>query len=368
MNFLSHINSLLLVIIFIIAALNDTFVDMFFPFLNEIVILSFVCLIIINFNRFKYDFGAILLIIPTVVFCVLSVISADDLHIGGYNTAAFIILILILFSIHGIKFNVKLINNLLLLFSIGVLGGSFYFILNSYSDLLGFDEASGIFINSNSFGMYLGFMITFAVLSFKDSIYKWVYVATLLPFLLYSNSRGSLMFVLIFFLVYFIKSSRSVNRLTLYSIILAGGVAILLITFNTFYLDSDIKILNKIQSSGSSGRFDIWMKIIKNMLKDTVHVLFGSGPSTTFIDGKSAHNSFINESSNMGIFFVMFYSLLMVYKYIKFHLLKYQDFTLIVIPILFLGLVESILFINSLFWLLLLFVNLKFKSEKISIE
>lgn len=366
MKFLPHINSILFVFIFALISLGDTFVDLSFSFLNEIVLFSFLLLISLNFTRLKYDFGSLIFIIPAIIFCLLSLISANNLHAGGYNTAIFIILILILFSIHGIRFSDKLLNTLIFLFTTGVLVGSWFFIENSYSELLGFDKESGIFINSNSFGMFLAFMIAFAMLSFKKSIYKFIYVAILMLFLLYSNSRGSLMFISIFLALYFIRSSTSTNRLFLNVIFGSIFVIFTFFTINSFIAETDIRIINKIQNSGTSGRFDIWVQIISKMLKDIIHIFFGSGPSTTLIDGKSAHNSFINESSNLGIFFVLFYSFLIFYKYVKYQLVKYSDFSLIVIPILFLGMVESVLFVNSLLWLLLLFLNLKYNSEKIA--
>ena len=244
--------------------------------------------------------------------------------------------------------------------------GSWFFIENSYSELLGFDKESGIFINSNSFGMFLAFMIAFSMLYFKKSKYKFIYVFILLLFLLYSNSRGSLIFTLIFLMLYFFKSIKRINSLFLYGIFGTAFAILTLFLINIFLAETDIVIINKIKNSGTSGRFEIWIQIISKMLGDIFHFCFGNGPSTTFVDGKTAHNSFINESSNMGIFFVLFYSFLIFYKYVKYQLIKYSDFSLVVIPTLFLASVESIMFINSLFWLLILFINLKFIPEKIA--
>jgi len=364
----SHINSLLFSVIFMCATLSDSFVDLFFPFLNEIILLCFFFLVAFNFNKFKYDFGALLFIVPCVVFCILSVISSSNLHLGGYNTAVFIIIILSLFSITGISFNTNLLNKLLVFFSYGVLASSWYLMRIGYPELLGFEKASGIFINSNSFGMFIAFMIAFSVLSFKRSVFKWVYVFSLLPFLIFTNSRGSLLFILVFLILYLIKMSKSINRLSFYSLLGVGILLVGIMAFNVFLIDSDIKLVNKIQKSGSSGRFEIWSKIISNMLNDGTHLLFGSGPSTTFVDGKSAHNSYINESSNLGVFFVIFYVFLMIYKYIKFYISRYNDFLIIIIPVFLLGTVESILFINSLFWLMLLYINMKFKSVNLSFD
>ena len=361
---ISKFNSILFTLIFIFSMTESTVLSYYFTLSNPISVILLTLLIGFNFKKIKYDYPSLIFIIPTVFFCLMSVVASDNLHLGGYNTALISIFVLICFSFYGISFNLKLMSKLLLICMYIILVGCLYFIYSKLYLVLSLDVKSGIFLNSNSFGMFLAFSLIFQFIFIKNT--KWIFFNFILffPILLYSNSRGSLFMFIIFLLFYNFYNSKSINLLIGRFLVLLISAIVFMFVFSFFFSEVSEQLFNKIQSSGTTGRLDLWLSIIGKIFSDFIIFLFGTGPATTILDGKSAHNSYLNEASNMGLLYVLSYISLIAYKYAWFRNLNYKPFLIVVFPVMFLGIFESILFLNSIFWIFILFLNLSFKKIK----
>ena len=104
-------------------------------------------------------------------------------------------------------------------------------------------------------------------------------------------------------LYYFaVRSANVISVLKFYSSIVISGTLAILAMLRWF--PEEIKgILFKL-TFGSSNRFYLWETVMQEATSSLQRILFGSGPSTTTVNGFSAHNSYINEFSNLGISFL----------------------------------------------------------------
>ena len=118
-------------------------------------------------------------------------------------------------------------------------------------------------------------------------------------------------------------------------------------------------ILFKLTAFGSSNRFYLWKTVLQDATSTMQRILFGSGPSTTSINGFSAHNSYINEFSNLGLLFlivIMFYLMSLMYDSLRDKNYQFLAFLLVAIV---LGFVESMLFVEpTMLWFGLILIKL----------
>lgn len=353
--FNKDVNSILFLISVIFTVINGTFISVFFPLGNYIIVLSLLLLVLLNVKVARVDFYSLVFIVPISILVVLSVFSAGSLHLGGYNTALFILLLLSLFFFSEIKFNVIMLNKTLLLFSFIIVLASYYSWFYSLFSFLNIDKRAGVFLNSNSLGEFIVFLLMYLFLFIEKQKTQILMSFFALPLLLISNSRGALMSACIFIIILAIKKSKTIDGLFVKFVSSSFFALLFLIGVYNMFPESIITLLNKIQSSGTTGRIELWRVAVEGILSDELRFLFGTGPATTIVSDKSIHNSYLNEASNMGVLFVLLYIALIVYKYFRSRFLKKTAFLIIVFPILFLGMFESILFTNSLLWMLLIF-------------
>jgi hypothetical protein len=353
--FNKDVNTVLFLIAVVFNVINGTFISGFFPLGNYIIVLSLFLLVLLNVKNARLDFYSLVFIIPISILIVLSVYSAEKLHLGGYNTALFMLLLLSLFFFSEIQFNIRTLNKGVLFFAFIVVFSSYYSWFYSLFSFLDIDKRAGIFLNSNSLGEFVVFLLMYLFLFIKKQKTQMLMSFLAFPLLLISNSRGALLTIFVFLIILGVKKSKTIDGLFVNFISFSVIALLFLIGVYNLFPESIITLLNKMQSSGTTGRIELWRYAIDGILSDELRFLFGTGPSTTVIDGKSLHNAYLNEASNMGVLFVLLYIALIFYKYCYSRSLKKTEFLTIIFPILLLGMFESILFTNSLLWILLVF-------------
>ncbi len=355
---LSNINALLFSIIFILIIIDATIVEKFFSASNTLIFLILLLLPLINLKKIRFDFYSLVLIIPIILFCLLSVLFSKDLHLGGYNSALIVLIQLLYFSMHGFVFNTKIMNVMLMSFCLFVGLTSFYVWSNQSLVIFGAYPNSGIFINPNSLGEFVLFTLIYITLFIQKASNKTLLALIFLPLLLLSASRGSLFALLLFALFYMLHTTKTLDSILLKYLLMSLILCVVGFAIHFFLYDEVQLLFNKIQTLKTTGRTEIWISVMEKIFMDLKIFTVGTGPSTTLIDGKSAHNSYLNESANMGVFFVFFYVLLLIYKYVSHSFQKNIYFISVFFPILFLGFFESILFVNNILWSLLIFFNI----------
>ena len=165
-------------------------------------------------------------------------------------------------------------------------------------------------------------------------------------------------------LYYFaVRSDNMMSVLKFYSSIVISGTLAILAMLRWF--PGEIKgILFKLTSFGSSNRFYLWETVLQDATSSLQRILFGSGPSTTSVNGFSAHNSYINEFSNLGLLFlvIMFYLMSLMYDSLRD---KNYQFLAFLIVAFVLGSVESMLFVDpTMLWFGLILIKLISFKEK----
>lgn len=363
--FYKQINSILFLVAFIFTIINATFISVFFPFGNYLVVLSFFLFFLLNVSKRTLDFYSLFFIIPISSLLFLSVIASENLHLGGYNTAFLILMILVLFFFKDVPFSISILNKFLILFSVIILLGSYYSLFSSVLSFINIDSRSGLFLNSNSLGEFVVFVLMYLFLFIKNPRVQALTFLGAFPLLLISNSRGALFTLVIFTILFVMIKSKSIDDLIVKVITFIFIAIVFLIGVYNFFPESIDALWNKIMNSGTTGRIELWTHALKGILSDEVRFLFGTGPATTIVDDKSIHNSYLNEASNMGVLFVLFYVALILYKCWYASTLKKSDYIIVVVPILFLGLFESMLFTNSLLWVLSIFTLIKQRTSLI---
>jgi hypothetical protein len=263
------------------------------------------------------------------------------------------------------RFNRRLMNTLVLTFGVALAMASYYAWASGAFVFLGIKANAGAFLNSNSLGEFVLFMLIYSLLFFRNVKWQAFSLLFFLPLLLISNSRGSLLALVIFAAFYMYHFAKSADLLFLKTFLIIFCSICFVLGLSYMFADEVQVLLNKLQQSGTSGRMSIWEKVIEKIMTDVKSFFFGSGPSTTVVKGKSAHNSYLNESSNMGVFFVVFYLILLIYKYMTQLKVGNKFFLSVFFPILFLGAFESILFVNNILWVLLIFCSIQeVKTDK----
>lgn len=357
---LRNVNSFLIFSLFLSVILADIVIFSSFDYFNFIYVGLALIIIVFNYKKIKIDFYSLVLITPTIFFSLLSVIASKNLHTGGYYTFLLSAIILILFSVYNFRVNELFLNRILFIFYIIILIGSLIAINFLPLSFL-VDKKAGIFINSNVFGFHLVFFLIYFLIHFKSQKLKFITVLFSLPLLIHSNSRGAFLCFFIFLSLYItVFNFKSINIKLLK--IFAFTFLLFSFLFFMYFNFENNEFVQKVISSGTTGRTDIWKVVISKIFSSFDQFIFGSGPATLNLNGFSAHNSYLNETSNMGVLYVLSYMTLILYKGIKFYFKKYFVFIVVLFPLLFLGFFESILFTNSILWTLLLYLSISFKK------
>ena len=369
------IRSILLFLILVLTTLHNSYlgtldlVDISLP-----LILVFLLNVFANFN---FSPKAVLLFFLTATTIVVSVLSNYlTLHQGGFNSAIFSVVLLLLLSVNLKEINIPLFKKLLLLYLLVVsfLGLYFWFYGIYFSDFFiwrdgqffaGGKMAISFFLNPNRAGAF--FVLCFFLSLFFVDSKLWRYSLLLINLFLvvFSYSRGSMLALILGGLYYLaVNSSNVLSILKFYFFTATSAVLAILAILKWF--PGEIKgILFKLTAFGSSNRVYLWETVTQDATASLQKFLFGSGPSTTSINGFSAHNSYINEWSNLGFLFlitIVFYLFTLTFDA---HRDKNFKFVAFVIVAFVIGAVESMLFVDpTMLWVGLILIKLLSKHEK----
>jgi len=370
------IRSILLFSILVLSTLHNSYlgtldlVDISLP-----LILVFLLNVFANFN---FSPKAVLLFFLTATTIVVSVLSNYlTLHQGGYNSAIFSVVLLLLLSVNLKEINIPLFKKLLLLYLLVVssLGLYFWFHGIYFSDFFiwrdgqffaGGKMAISFFLNPNRAGAF--FVLCFFLSLFFVDSKLWRYSLLLINLFLvvFSYSRGSMLALILGGLYYLAVNSGNVLTILKFYFFTATS-AVLAILAMLRWFPGEIKgILFKLTAFGSSNRVYLWETVTQDATATLQKFLFGSGPSTTSVNGFSAHNSYINEFSNLGLLFliaIMFYLLCIIYEAFIEKNFNFLAFSIVTLSI---GFVESMLFVGpTMMWIGFILIKLiTFKQKQ----
>ena len=330
--------------------------------------------IIINFSFSPKAIILFVLSALTIIFSVLA--NYTTLHFGGYNSAIFSIVLLLMLSVNLKEIDRPLFNKLLLLYLLVVsfLGMWFwykgiyfadFFIWRDGQFFAGGKMAIGFFLNPNRAGAFFVLCFFLSLFFVESKFWRNALLLINLFLVVFSYSRGSMLALLFGGLYYFaVRSANVISVLKFYSSIVISGTLAILAMLRWF--PGEIKgILFKLTSFGSSNRFYLWETVMQEATSSLQRILFGLGPSTTTVNGFSAHNSYINEFSNLGLLFliaIMFYLLSLIYDSLRD---KNYQFLAFVIVAFVLGSVETMLFVDpTMLWVGLILIKLISFKEK----
>ena len=330
--------------------------------------------IIINFSFSPKAIILFVLSALTIIFSVLA--NYTTLHFGGYNSAIFSIVLLLMLSVNLKEIDRPLFNKLLLLYLLVVsfLGMWFwykgiyfadFFIWRDGQFFAGGKMAIGFFLNPNRAGAFFVLCFFLSLFFVESKFWRNALLLINLFLVVFSYSRGSMLALLFGGLYYFaVRSANVISVLKFYSSIVISGTLAILAMLRWF--PGEIKgILFKLTSFGSSNRFYLWETVMQEATSSLQRILFGSGPSTTTVNGFSAHNSYINEFSNLGLLFliaIMFYLLSLIYDSLRD---KNYQFLAFIIVAFVLGSVETMLFVDpTMLWVGLILIKLISFKEK----
>ena len=330
--------------------------------------------IIINFSFSPKAIILFVLSALTIIFSVLA--NYTTLHFGGYNSAIFSIVLLLMLSVNLKEIDRPLFNKLLLFYLLVVsfLGMWFwykgiyfadFFIWRDGQFFAGGKMAIGFFLNPNRAGAFFVLCFFLSLFFVESKFWRNALLLINLFLVVFSYSRGSMLALLFGGLYYFaVRSANVISVLKFYSSIVISGTLAILAMLRWF--PGEIKgILFKLTSFGSSNRFYLWETVMQDATSSLQRILFGSGPSTTTVNGFSAHNSYINEFSNLGLLFliaIMFYLLSLIYDSLRD---KNYQFLAFVIVAFVLGSVETMLFVDpTMLWVGLILIKLISFKEK----
>ena len=330
--------------------------------------------IIINFSFSPKAIILFVLSALTIIFSVLA--NYTTLHFGGYNSAIFSIVLLLMLSVNLKEIDRPLFNKLLLLYLLVVsfLGMWFwykgiyfadFFIWRNGQFFAGGKMAIGFFLNPNRAGAFFVLCFFLSLFFVESKFWRNALLLINLFLVVFSYSRGSMLALLFGGLYYFaVRSANVISVLKFYSSIVISGTLAILAMLRWF--PGEIKgILFKLTSFGSSNRFYLWETVMQDATSSLQRILFGLGPSTTTVNGFSAHNSYINEFSNLGLLFliaIMFYLLSLIYDSLRD---KNYQFLAFVIVAFVLGSVETMLFVDpTMLWVGLILIKLISFKEK----
>ena len=330
--------------------------------------------IIINFSFSPKAIILFVLSALTIIFSVLA--NYTTLHFGGYNSAIFSIVLLLMLSVNLKEIDRPLFNKLLLLYLLVVsfLGMWFwykgiyfadFFIWRDGQFFAGGKMAIGFFLNPNRAGAFFVLCFFLSLFFVESKFWRNALLLINLFLVVFSYSRGSMLALLFGGLYYFaVRSANMFSVLKFYSSIVISGTLAILAMLRWF--PGEIKgILFKLTSFGSSNRFYLWETVMQEATSSLQRILFGSGPSTTTVNGFSAHNSYINEFSNLGLLFlisIMFYLMSLIYDSLRDN--NYQFLAFVIVAFV-LGSVETMLFVDpTMLWVGLILIKLISFKEK----
>ena len=163
--------------------------------------------------------------------------------------------------------------------------------------------AIGFFLNPNRAGAFFVLCFFLSIFFVESKFWRNTLLLINLFLIIFSYSRGSMLALILGGIYYqVVKSDNILNILKFYFISVCSAIVSILVIIKWF--PEQFKgILFKLTAFGSSNRFYLWESVLLDTTSSIRRFLFGSGPSTTSINGFSAHNSFINEFSNLGFLF-----------------------------------------------------------------
>lgn len=371
------IRSILLFSILVLVTLHNSYLGTLglVDFSVPLIFALFVS-IVANFNLSP---KAVLLFVLTTTTVVVSVLfNYLTLHQGGFNSAIFSVVLLLLLSINLKEINILLLKKLLLLYLLVVsfLGLYFWFHGIYFSDFFiwrdgqffaGGKMAISFFLNPNRAGAFFVLCFFLSLFFVDNKLLRYSLLLINLFLVVFSYSRGSMLALILGGLYYLATNSGNVlSILKFYFFTATSGVLAVLAMLKWF--PGEIKgILFKLTAFGSSNRVYLWEKVIQDSTTSLQRFLFGTGPSTTSINGFSAHNSYINEFSNLGLLFlitIMFYLFNLIYDAFRDKNFHFLAFSIVMLSI---GFVESMLFVGpTMIWfgfILIKLITFKQKQE-----
>ena len=367
--------SILLFSILVIATLHNSYlgtldlIDFSLP-----LTLAIIFNIIANFNFSSKSIILFVISVLTIVFSILS--NYSTLHLGGYNSAVFSIVLLLLLSVSLKEIDRPLFNKLVLVYLLIVsfLGMYFWYYGIYFSDFFIWREgqffaggkmAIGFFLNPNRAGAFFVLCFFLSIFFVESKFWRNTLLLINLFLIIFSYSRGSMLALILGGIYYqVVKSDNVLNILKFYFISVSSAIVSILVILKWF--PEQFKgILFKLTAFGSSNRFYLWESVLLDTTSSIRRFLFGSGPSTTSINGFSAHNSFINEFSNLGFLFlisIVFYLFVLAFDARRDNNFKFVAFLVVAFVI---GAVESMLFVDpTMLWVGLILIKLLTNKDK----
>ena len=367
--------SILLFSILVIATLHNSYlgtldlIDFSLP-----LTLAIIFNIIANFNFSSKSIILFVISVLTIVFSILS--NYSTLHLGGYNSAVFSIVLLLLLSVSLKEIDRPLFNKLVLVYLLIVsfLGMYFWYYGIYFSDFFIWREgqffaggkmAIGFFLNPNRAGAFFVLCFFLSIFFVESKFWRNTLLLINLFLIIFSYSRGSMLALILGGIYYqVVKSDNVLNILKFYFISVSSAIVSILVILKWF--PEQFKgILFKLTAFGSSNRFYLWESVLLDTTSSIRRFLFGSGPSTTSINGFSAHNSFINEFSNLGFLFLIslvFYLFVLAFDARRDNNFKFVAFLVVAFVI---GAVESMLFVDpTMLWVGLILIKLLTNKDK----
>ena len=240
-----------------------------------------------------------------------------------------------------------------------------FFIWRDGQFFAGGKMAIGFFLNPNRAGAFFVLCFFLSLFFVESKFWRNALLLINLFLVVFSYSRGSMLALLFGGLYYFaVRSANVISVLKFYSSIVISGTLAILAMLRWF--PGEIKgILFKLTSFGSSNRFYLWETVMQEATSSLQRILFGSGPSTTTVNGFSAHNSYINEFSNLGMLFlisILIYLVSLIYDSSRNNNYQFLAFAIVAFV---LGSVETMLFVDpTMLWVGLILIKLISFKEK----
>ncbi len=271
-----------------------------------------------NYHKSTYKITGLFLL-----WALISSIFAYDkglalLSLFGYA----LVLYIIFFGAKKLIIYRSFLEKLLVpLLSTGITISSIYTLYNYF--IVGMNRSESLFVRINGTGTLMAFSSIFLIAYFEynKSIKKYlILIPTILSIsaLLLTFSRGALLGFLSGFIIYNLKSRKSISILLI----------ILVILFSTIYLIPQLnnRVLSIFSLEKNQNRIFIWESTI-DMIKD--HPLLGIGPgnfSIVYPEYRSpeaieknhpfAHNIFLNMAVELGLVGLIIFSII-IFKIIK---------------------------------------------------
>ena len=260
--------SILLFSILVIATLHNSYlgtldlIDFSLP-----LTLAIIFNIIANFNFSSKSIILFVISVLTIVFSILS--NYSTLHLGGYNSAVFSIVLLLLLSVSLKEIDRPLFNKLVLVYLLIVsfLGMYFWYYGIYFSDFFIWREgqffaggkmAIGFFLNPNRAGAFFVLCFFLSIFFVESKFWRNTLLLINLFLIIFSYSRGSMLALILGGIYYqVVKSDNVLNILKFYFISVSSAIVSILVILKWF--PEQFKgILFKLTAFGSSNRFYLW--------------------------------------------------------------------------------------------------------------